>query len=236
MGIFDWIRSSSPLKGDEMATNIKAHASSTGLGVRKIRTQFETDAGTKVNQSGWMTLERFSFQTEFGMTFRSGPEFSGVFRVIFDECRITGLVFLVSPSDVLDNYDFWGTRMVNYLSIGGEYPESTVSFKICFEHVLQVVSKYNLSGWAFEFSSGFEESGLEIDAEMIVSDMICAKCITIQFGKRANRHSQNTTDVWPITSIYLRDIPGLRLAICDNLGQQYLDRLLRRRGYEIVED
>ena len=206
----------------------------------KKRTTFEIGAGVMVDQGAWTVITQTLVQSSFRVVYPqhlAHPDSLGALGVFLNE-KVDHLRFISCPADAHDRHQEYEKEYVNFTDFSGKFAADDHA---AFSHRLALVPTFDVyEGWRFEFANAISqmraepsEYDAEVDAEKIIADIVCSNSFKVSFGRR---YLPPSSALYSIAGVVLQDIEGLRLAITDVLGIDYLKRLLRKNGYEIDID
>ncbi len=206
----------------------------------KKQTVFEIGNGVKVKQSAWAVLTNTLIQCEFRIEhpphFGCADSFGAIGVFLSDQ--VDRIRFMLCPEDIHEKRRDYQKEDVNFIEFSGNF---SAADHTGFSHNLVFQPKFD-DGWCFEFTeaiSQFRAAPSEYDAnvtaEKIIADITCSDSFKISFGRRyVGQGAIGPVSVHePLVSLTLQDAEGLRLAIKDVLGIDYLRKLLRKNGYEV---
>jgi len=204
----------------------------------KKRTVTQMESGATVEQTAWLPMNTL-IQSEFEAKY---PRSSGLTSVtgamgIFLGKQVERIRFILSPRDISQPGAPAYERMEpNYLKLEGRFLGGE---GLGFSNYLTVKSTFDqYGGWEFEFAEALNAWNAEhgkfdeqVTAEMVAANCICTESFNVSIGRRK---PGTITEIFALVT--LCDVDGLRQAISDMAGEVYLNKLLRKHGYEIDRD
>ena len=189
----------------------------------------------QIEQSGWRGTRGVSVVADYKIVPTLSTYETGAYgRLEFKGSNsVSELCFNYSPLDFLsEGKSKYETVKYNFFDICGQAIDKP---NLEFSNEVPIEPKLNQFGWEFFFSSGtfrFGKNEYFLSAEKILETMLCTDSFQVKFGR------QKIDNLGKMSSIIekiveFRDLDGLRLAVADAFGHDYLKLLMRRQGYHI---
>jgi hypothetical protein len=223
-------------------------AVSRQMKIVKKRTVTENDRGYRVEQTAWQAIANELVQCEFEVEYPAqsnlGPQFGAL--GIFLGKKIERIRFLLTPRNITER-DTPVPQAVHFLTFKGRFLGDENSG---FTNNLIVKPTFDLEdGWRFEFAEATSRFGsgsaphkfdAQMSPEQVVANCVCSESFEVSivrctgsFDVSIGGRNIPVGTSANFAQVTLQDTEGLRLSISDIAGEEYLNRLLRMKGYVI---